>query len=151
MTVAPVFATLPLLAAEPAPAGGSALSEIAAATVVAFLAVGAVVALGVAHRRRGLLTPLAREIEHRTGLPACAALPGAITAVSLLVAVVGYHWDVSWHIDRGRDPGAFANPAHWLILGDPLRRLDRAAALPPAEGRRYDGEGQERRGGPAEV
>lgn len=167
MTVAPVFATLPLLAAEPAPAGGSALSEIAAATVVAFLAVGAVVALGVAHRRRGLLTPLAREVEHRTGLPAWAALPGAITAVSLLVAVVGYHWDVSWHIDRGRDPGAFANPAHWLIiidldgiafagvlaliLGDPLRRLDRAAALPPAEGRRYDGEGQERRGGPAEV
>lgn len=116
MTAVPFLATLPLLAAEPAPAGGSAVSEIVSATVVAFLAIGAVVALGVAHRRRGLLTPLAREVEHRTGLPAWAALPGAITAVSLLVAVTGYYWDVSWHIDRGRDPGAFANPAHWLII-----------------------------------
>ena len=34
----------------------------------------------------------------------------------LLVAVWGYYWDVSWHIDRGRDPGAFANPAHWFII-----------------------------------
>ena len=49
-------------------------------------------------------------------LPAWAALPSAITVVSLLVAVSGYYWDVSWHIDRGRDPGAFANPAHWLII-----------------------------------
>lgn len=108
-------ALLPLLAQD-APAGGSALSEIAAATAVGFLAVAVVVALGVAHRRRQVLAPLAREVEHRTGLPAWAALPGAITGVSLLVAVVGYYWDVSWHIDRGRDPGAFANPAHWLII-----------------------------------
>ena len=102
--------------AQDAPAGGSALSEIAAATAVGFLAVAVVVALGVAHRRRQVLAPLAREVEHRTGLPAWAALPGAITGVSLLLAVVGYYWDVSWHIDRGRDPGAFANPAHWLII-----------------------------------
>ena len=105
----------PLLAQD-APAGGSALSEIAAATAVGFFAVAVVVVLGVAHRRRQVLAPLAREVEHRTGLPAWAALPGAITGVSLLVAVVGYYWDVSWHIDRGRDPGAFANPAHWLII-----------------------------------
>lgn len=119
MTALPLLATLTAVAgraAEPAPAGGSAVSEIASATVVAFLAIAAVVALGVAHRRRGLLTPLAREVEHRTGLPAWAALPSAITVVSLLVAVSGYYWDVSWHIDRGRDPGAFANPAHWLII-----------------------------------
>ncbi|MBL8777507.1 MAG: hypothetical protein JNK12_16310 [Acidimicrobiales bacterium] len=105
----------PLLAQD-APAGGSALSEIAAATAVGFLAIAVVVVLGVAHRRRRVLAPLAHEVEHRTGLPAWAALPGAITGVSLLVAVVGYYWDVSWHIDRGRDPGAFANPAHWLII-----------------------------------
>ena len=116
MTAPPSLTAVAIAAAEPAPAGGSAVSEIATTTVVAFLAVGAVVALGVAHRRRGLLTPLAREVEYRTGLPAWAALPGAITAVSLLVAVTGYYWDVSWHIDRGRDPGAFANPAHWLII-----------------------------------
>src|SRR3546814_2905848 len=39
-----------------------------------------------------------------------------IVGASLLVAVWGYYWDVSWHIDRGRDPGAFANPSHWFII-----------------------------------
>lgn len=112
----PLLAAAPLVVARDAPAGGSALSEIVSATAVAFLAVAAVVVLGVAHRRRGLLDPLAGEVERRSGLPAWAALPGAITGVSLLIAVVGYYWDVSWHIDRGRDPGAFANPAHWLII-----------------------------------
>ena len=35
---------------------------------------------------------------------------------SLLVAVVGMYWDISLHIDNGRDPGPLANPAHYLIL-----------------------------------
>ncbi|MBV9284318.1 MAG: hypothetical protein JO176_06865, partial [Acidimicrobiia bacterium] len=32
------------------------------------------------------------------------------------IAAFGFYWDVSWHIDRGRDPGALANPAHWFII-----------------------------------
>ena len=26
------------------------------------------------------------------------------------------YWDISLHIDKGRDPGPLANPAHYLIL-----------------------------------
>ena len=51
-----------------------------------------------------------------TGRPAWSIVPVQITLLSLAVAVWGYYWDVSWHIDRGRDEGAFANPAHWFII-----------------------------------
>ena len=105
-----------VLAATTPPAGGTALSEVLAAAGVGAIAVAAVVAIGVAHRRRGLLNPLAKVLEDRTGLPAWSTLPVGIAGLSLVTAVWGYYWDVSWHIDRGRDPGAFANPAHWFIL-----------------------------------
>jgi len=107
---------LPLvLAAEPS-AGGAPVGEVAAASAVALASVAAVVALGVAHRRRGLLDPLVQVVEERTGRPAWAMLPVPLVLLSLAVAVWGYYWDVSWHIDRGRDEGAFANPAHWFII-----------------------------------
>jgi hypothetical protein len=39
-----------------------------------------------------------------------------VATVSLLVAVFGMYWDISLHIDVGRDPGPLANPAHYFIL-----------------------------------
>src|SRR5688500_19944972 len=33
-----------------------------------------------------------------------------------LTAVLGMYWDISLHIDNGRDDGPLANPAHFLIL-----------------------------------
>ena len=39
-----------------------------------------------------------------------------IAAGSLLIAVLGMYWDISLHIDDGRDAGPLANPAHYLIL-----------------------------------
>ncbi len=102
--------------AESPPAGGGDVGEILIATLVSFTAVGAVIVVGVLHRRRGWLDPLVRVTEDRTGLPAWVVLPIGIVGASLLIAVWGYYWDVSWHIDRGRDPGAFANPAHWFII-----------------------------------
>jgi len=45
-----------------------------------------------------------------------AALPLAITGISLVGAFFGYMWDVSLHIDHGRDVGPFANPSHYFIL-----------------------------------
>ncbi len=50
------------------------------------------------------------------GLPGWAGLPLALSAVSLLSAFLGVYWDVSIHIDQGRDPGPLANPAHYFIL-----------------------------------
>jgi hypothetical protein len=102
--------------ADAPPAGGTAIGEVIAASLVAMSAIFLVTALGVAHRRRGYLNPIAAATEERTGLPAWTVLPVMIVGTSLLIAVWGYYWDVSWHIDRGRDPGAFANPAHWFII-----------------------------------
>jgi hypothetical protein len=100
----------------PPPAGGTSASEVLGATAVALVAVAAVIALGVSHRRKRTLDPIAKLTERRTGLAAWAVLPVLIAGGSLLVAVWGYYWDVSIHIDQGRDPGAFGNPAHWFII-----------------------------------
>ena len=114
--ISPLFRALGGAEADSPPAGGGDVGEILLATAVSFSAVAVVVAIGVLHRRRGYLDPLVRVTEARTGLPAWVVLPIGIVGVSLLVAVWGYYWDVSWHIDRGRDEGAFANPAHWFII-----------------------------------
>ncbi len=111
-----VIAWTLLAGEEPPPAGGGDVGEILIATAVSFAAVAVVVVVGYLHRKRGWLDPLVRQVEDRTGLPAWTVLPVGIVGASLLVAVWGYYWDVSWHIDRGRDPGAFANPAHWCII-----------------------------------
>ncbi|MGZ4551063.1 MAG: hypothetical protein ACXVF0_16295, partial [Blastococcus sp.] len=42
--------------------------------------------------------------------------PTVLTTLSLLVALFGMMWDISLHIDVGRDPGPLANPAHYFIL-----------------------------------
>jgi len=59
---------------------------------------------------------LADLSERVTGLPGWAALPGTFLANTLLIAVFGMYWDISLHIDQGRDPGPLANPAHYFIL-----------------------------------
>ena len=49
--------------------------------------------------------------------PACPAGPRCRgVRRPLLIAVIGMYWDISLHIDNGRDPGPLANPAHYLIL-----------------------------------
>lgn len=104
-----------MLASTPT-AGGAPIGEVVSATAVALAAIAVVVGIGVAHRRRGVLQPFVDLVEEKTGRPAWSIVPVQITLVSLAIAVWGYYWDVSWHIDRGRDEGAFANPAHWFII-----------------------------------
>ena len=50
------------------------------------------------------------------GLPPWSALPLGILSGALLIAVFGMYWDISTHLDAGRDPGPFANAAHYFIL-----------------------------------
>ena len=38
------------------------------------------------------------------------------SAASLITALFGMYWDISLHIDNGRDPGPLAHPAHYFIL-----------------------------------
>lgn len=100
------------------PAGGAAAGEAIGATIGALVAT-AVVVLVIAGYRTGRLALLGRAAqlsERASGLPGWAALPSAVLGASLLTAVVGMYWDISLHIDNGRDAGPLANPAHYLIL-----------------------------------
>ena len=101
-----------------APAGGAELGQVIGATGAAMLATAVLVYFGWAHRtgRTDLLRRIAGFAARDTGFAPWAALPSLIAAGALLVALVGMYWDISLHIDNGRDPGPLANPAHYLIL-----------------------------------
>ena len=101
-----------------APARGAPLSDLITLAIVFAVAGLLLLAVSVAHRRGRIkwLQRLGEFAESTSGLPPWAALPQAVGAVSLVIAAFGFYWDVSWHIDRGRDPGALANPAHWFII-----------------------------------
>ena len=103
------------------PARGTPTEDLIPAAVVGVVAVVALAGLAWAHRshRVGLVTSLGRLAARHPGLrglPGWAALPIAVTTGSLLLAVFGFYWDVSTHIDNGRDAGPFANPSHFFIL-----------------------------------
>src|SRR5690348_13779760 len=101
-----------------APAGGAAIGQVVIATAVATLATLGMLALALGHRsgRIAWIGRLAARAERSTGLPGWAIVPSAISGVSLIVALIGMYWDISLHIDNGRDAGPLANPAHYLIL-----------------------------------
>ena len=103
---------------ESPPAGGAAIAEVIGATAGATLLTVALLWIGWAHRtgRISFIRRAADKAGEITGAPGWAVLPGNIATVSLLVAVIGMYWDISLHIDDGRDAGPLANPAHYLIL-----------------------------------
>jgi hypothetical protein len=109
---------LNLLAASQPPAGGAAIGQIVIATAGALIVTTALLVLGFGHRSGKVpyLGRLAAYSEKTSGLPGWAALPSAIATVSLITAVFGMYWDISIHIDQGRDEGPLANPAHYFIL-----------------------------------
>jgi hypothetical protein len=100
------------------PAGGGATNQIVIGTIVALVISGLFLALISAHRkgRVALLENLAGFSQRTSGLPGWAALPLAVAGGSLIIAVLGMYWDISIHIDQGRDEGPFANASHYLIL-----------------------------------
>src|SRR5215208_5839916 len=100
------------------PAGGAAIGEAIGATAGALVATALVIYLVAGHRsgRIKLLERVGAWAERHTGLPAWASLPSMLMGVALLTAVLGMYWDISLHIDNGRDAGPLANPAHYLIL-----------------------------------
>jgi hypothetical protein len=107
-----------VVAASAPPAGGAAIGEVVGATAGAGLITAALLTLGWAHRtgRTDVLRNVAGRAAEAAGGPAWAVLPGNIATLSLLIAVFGMYWDISLHIDQGRDAGPLANPAHYFIL-----------------------------------
>jgi hypothetical protein len=105
-------------AVDDKPAGGAETFQVVLATAGAMVATTLLFALGLAHRsgRTNLLRWGASKAARITGLPYWAALPVELLGASLLCAVFGMYWDISLHIDNGRDAGPLANPAHYFIL-----------------------------------
>src|SRR5687768_4695056 len=113
-----MLATLLAAADGSEPAGGAAIGEVVGATAGAMVATIVLLWLGMGHRsgKVKVLGNLAAFSERISGLPGWAALPVGLATGSLLTAVFGMYWDISLHIDDGRDAGPLANPAHYFIL-----------------------------------
>jgi hypothetical protein len=100
------------------PAGGAAIGEVILATAMAGVVTAIALVIVIGHRtgRVKFVARAASSAEKMTGVPGWASLPNVFVGGALLVAVIGMYWDISLHIDNGRDPGPLANPAHYLIL-----------------------------------
>jgi hypothetical protein len=107
-----------LIAAASPPAGGAPIDQVAIATGFATVTTVVLLWLLQGHRsgRSSLLGRVAMFSARVGRIPSWAALPAAVATGSLLLALFGVTWDVSIHIDKGRDPGPLANPAHYFIL-----------------------------------
>ncbi|MEA2301359.1 MAG: hypothetical protein QOE44_1894 [Solirubrobacteraceae bacterium] len=60
---------------------------------------------------------ISNSLRRLTGFPGWA-MGGALTALLfLLIAVIGFYWDVAWHIDLGRDKNLFTPPHVMILVG----------------------------------
>jgi len=109
---------MPSLAAIEAPAAGAPTAQIAIATGFALLTTVALLWLVAGHRsgRSRALERAARASRRMFGLTSWAALPLAVAGAGLAAGGFGVFWDISLHIDEGRDAGPLANPSHYFIL-----------------------------------
>lgn len=103
---------------ESAPAAGAEVQQVVIGAVAVSIWMTLMLILGLRHRSGSteLLDRADRWIDARTGLPGWAVLPYAVAIVALAIAGVGFVWDVSLHLDAGRDPGPFANPSHYMLI-----------------------------------
>src|SRR5690348_6825083 len=112
-----MYATVPRMFAA-APAGGAQLGQIAIVVGFVSVAYAFLLMFALAHRagRPTRIAAFSETLGRLGRVPAWAALPLAVASVSLVTVYTGLMWDMSLHIDQGRDPGPLANPAHYLIL-----------------------------------
>ena len=103
---------------EPPPAGGAALDQVIGLTAGAAIVTAGLLWIAWAHRTHRIewFQTAGERLRERTGEPGWSSIPTVFVASSLVVALLGFLWDVSLHAGRGRDAGPLANPAHYLIL-----------------------------------
>ncbi len=107
-----------LAATEPPPAGGAALDQVIGLTAGAAIVTAGLLWIAWAHRTHRIewFQTAGERLGERTDEPGWASIPTLFVASSLVVALLGFLWDVSYHAGQGRDAGPLANPAHYLIL-----------------------------------
>jgi len=105
------------LVAEP-PARGAGLNQVIGLSIAAIVITLLMLWVGYAHRshRISWLARFADWMGVKFKRPSWVALPVLVFTTSLICALFGFIWDVSWHIGNGRDPGPLANPAHYFII-----------------------------------
>ncbi|OBF65945.1 hypothetical protein A5753_00420 [Mycobacterium sp. 852002-51971_SCH5477799-a] len=101
-----------------APARGAGLNQVIGLSIAALVITLLLLWVGHAHRTRRIhwLTRVADKVGDKFHRPGWVALPVLVFTTSIICALFGFIWDVSWHIGNGRDPGPLANPAHYFII-----------------------------------
>lgn len=101
-----------------APSRGAGLDQVIGLSVAALVITLLMLWVGYAHRTRRItwLTRIADKLGEKFHRPNWVALPVLVFTTSIICALFGFIWDVSWHIGNGRDPGPLANPAHYFII-----------------------------------
>ncbi|OBI38347.1 hypothetical protein [Mycobacterium colombiense] len=101
-----------------APARGAGLNQVIGLSIAAVVITLLMLWVGHAHRTHRIqwLTRAADKVGEKFHRPNWVALPILIFTTSIICALFGFIWDVSWHIGNGRDPGPLANPAHYFII-----------------------------------
>ncbi|RLV51862.1 hypothetical protein D9V41_16765, partial [Aeromicrobium phragmitis] len=92
--------------------------QVIGLSVASMVLTAALFAVAWAHRTHRIewFARMGDALRRRTGEPGWAAFASLFIAGALVVALLGFMWDVSLHAGRGRDEGPLANPAHYLIL-----------------------------------
>jgi hypothetical protein len=103
--------------AEPS-ARGAGLNQVIGLSIAAVVITLVMLWVGHAHRNHRIdwLTRIADKLGEKFHRPNWVALPVLVFTTSIICALFGFIWDVSWHIGNGRDPGPLANPAHYFII-----------------------------------
>jgi len=106
------------VAADPPPVGGAALDQVIGLSVAAGVVTLILMWIAWAHRTHRIewFQKAGDALSARFQTPGWNIIPTLFVASSLIVALLGFLWDVSLHAGRGRDEGPLANPAHYLIL-----------------------------------
>jgi hypothetical protein len=106
-----------MIAAEPS-ARGAGLNQVIGLSIAAVVITLVMLWVGHAHRTHRIewLTRIADKMGEKFHRPNWVALPVLVFTTSIICALFGFIWDVSWHIGNGRDPGPLANPAHYFII-----------------------------------
>lgn len=101
-----------------APARGAGLNQVIGLSIAAVVITLLLLWVGYAHRTHRIhwLTRVADKVGDKFHRPGWVALPVLVFTTSIICALFGFIWDVSWHIGNGRDPGPLANPAHYFII-----------------------------------
>ncbi|MFN2589787.1 MAG: hypothetical protein ABR518_03350 [Actinomycetota bacterium] len=60
---------------------------------------------------------ISSSLERLLPFPSWATATVGVGLFALLVAVIGFYWDVGWHIDFGRDKELFTPPHTMILIG----------------------------------